>query len=196
MEIKLKANYALDTELVQTESLAAYFQARVLDIAQAERNRVDQDVAAFHENALPYLDAIVREIIDVGIDVAWSFASTYFARQYKLSVWLVEPIKQWSEVTPIIEAVERAVLSAGDDQLRNWANVDRAETYTREYTLDVNDNFIVSIFAVLPGDTENCVRVIAGFTEGFVSKPEPIYEFRCVEGGEAKQQDAVEQTTL
>lgn len=128
------------------------------------------------------IDPIVATVNGLGLDCTWYVKVTHYG--VEISCWLVEPIKAWVELLPLLEAFD----AAGVAEVAGWHNEDLAESYTRMFKVAVVPNekdpdnspqLELRVYANLPGDTEGCKRVVKGFTEGYVSKPEPIYAFEC-----------------
>lgn len=128
------------------------------------------------------IDPVVATVNGLGLDCTWHVR----VRKHgvEISCWLVAPIQAWSALLPLLEAFD----AAGLVEVGKWRNVDLAASYTRHFYAPVVENAVdpdntpqlqLSIYANLPGDTEGCRRVVKGFTEGYVSKPEPIYAFEC-----------------
>ena len=94
----------------------------------------------------------------------------------------IEKLESWKELNPLFEALE--LVGVGTEK---WASHDDAKSYTRIFT---NENFFggsvnLKIHATLKGDTEECRRVLIGYTEVGTQEappePEPIYKLECGE---------------
>ena len=144
----------------------------------AEIDRYEQRLYAVADK----IDPIVATVNSLGLGCSWHIAVLRFG--VEISCWLDKPIGAWVELLPLFEAFDAAGLA----DVTKWRNEDLAESYTRMFRVPIVPNekdpsnfpqLELRVYANLPGDTEGCKRVVKGFTEGYVSKPEPIYAFEC-----------------
>lgn len=161
-------------------SVAEYFLLDEVEARAAAMKELNDRQRRAYEFAAR-IDPLVLRVQEAIAPAAcyWRLDNTGW-RGVRVQCWLTEPISNWREVTPVIESL--ADLCPVDQ----WENEDQADDWTRKYIGVIARNsennraeFSIEIYARLPGDTKECRRVIKGFTEGYVSKPEPVYAFEC-----------------
>lgn len=184
--------YSHDTELV--DSVGALVATEALNYAA----ELEAKAASIRVTAFASIDIIDR-IVSV-VNYAWPIggadeiavdwhASLGYYNKPTLKAWPRQPVPDWGALIPVMEALD----AAGLVNANAWHNTDHADDYTREFTARIGD-IELSIFARLPGDTSECRRVLKGFTDGYVSKPEPIYEFECSPGANPIEQQVPQPT--
>lgn len=97
----------------------------------------------------------------------------------------IEGVESWRQVQPIFEA-----LGAIGIDVEKWKSRDDAASYTRifdqhgYFNICDADGVDLRIHATLKGDTEECRRVLVGYTRPELAMPRgaaPIYELQCKE---------------
>lgn len=159
------------------ESIAAFAwekHQREQEDARETLRKADVQVAS----AVAHVDPICAEIIK-----AAPCPARFYIRPnhdgLTVEVYLDELLANWGGMLPLFEALEDVGVST-----LKWVNEDDAGSYTRIFrnVCGPDDCLMLKVHAVLAGDNNDCQRVITGWTEGYVSKPEPIYEFKCKDG--------------
>lgn len=96
----------------------------------------------------------------------------------------IEGLTEWRQLLPLFAALELL----GYDQ-EKWTSHDDAQSYTRIYSYVIHntegengaddEKCELTIHATLPGDTDDCRRVLVGYEKPYVPSETPRYEFRC-----------------
>lgn len=112
-------------------------------------------------------------------NVTFEYTERWDNEGYYVSVWYNTLISQWSELTPILEAIDTIRLPHQEFEVE-----DLPETYTRVYSAPVlpllgGSVMRLSFHASLPGDTEDCKRIVIGYEKPYVSEPQLKYKFVC-----------------
>lgn len=172
-QIAVKMNEWWD-DVSLVPSLAEYAIAKhSTERLRYEEQLAKQDVVT--ASAASILDGVAATVQKFG-ECRW-FVRTGEAT-LQVRCYMNNPVATWAEVLPLLEALE----PWGFDTLA-WRNEDIAETYTRVFNNSaVGGMLALSVYVNLPGDTDECRRVVKGFTEGYMSRPEPIYGFDCTPG--------------
>lgn len=181
--IAVKTNEWWD-EVEMVTSLAAF----ALHKQRATREQYEAELARQDEitaSAASHLDKIA-EVVQGLADCHWFVRTSPSALQ--VQCYLTKPITTWGEMLPLLEAL--APLGFSEN---GWKNEDVAATYTRVFNNTILDGrLVLALHANLPGDTDECRRIVKGYTEGWITKPEPIYGFDC--SPSASQPKAVQPT--
>lgn len=137
----------------------------------------------------PYIPKLVGALMFLDDTVSWKWTPHSHATCWSLDNSLsssaqlnaiLKGITSWKQITPIME-----VLAVAGLELDKWTSVDDAQSYSRIFTYLLNDSnprVSITITASLPGDTDECRRVITGYTGRYqLMRDEPIYKLECAE---------------
>lgn len=173
---------------------SALLHALIMEPVNAEEAIKQQCEALRREQynkLLPFIPKLTGAMLFLAPSQAWnydiySWVWSYGEKKtaYSGSVHLnfyIKGITSWSQLIPIFEILELA-----DFNQEKWTSADNAESYTRVYQYKLAEDPItcsIRIHASLPGDTDECRRVIVGYTEPSqeVHSADPIYKLECQE---------------
>lgn len=170
----------------------------ITDREEKEQLKRDQEAEA-KSILLPYVPKIVGAMMYLPKEADWHWSINLYSwdswRHKKqlccpavITVgkldFIVEGIQSWRDLTSTFEILNYADINSSD-----WVSTDDAESYSRIYKTPIKsaDDRItlgISITASLPGDTDECRRVITGYTDpsgrSYESEePKPIYKLEC-----------------
>lgn len=166
----ITAIYAEQTEKERQEALCAQEEARVLSVIRPKIQQLVAVALLFPE--LSFTTSVYKNAWYQTWQAPPRVTSSGFASLH------LKGVKSWAQLIPMFETL--AIYGYPVDM---WENQDNAESYTRIYIHKLDEDISIRIHAELPGDTDDCRRVIKGYRNEREfyqdSRPQPIYAFEC-----------------
>ena len=170
------------------------YQARLPKILEDEKTLTLEQVKADAWNCVaPWVPKVVGSLMLLPEDVDWhwtpyiqggwrTWQSPAIPYVYADMNVYVKKIKNWGVLLPVFQALDTVGIPA-----ESWKSFDDPASYTRIYRHEISVpsiNVYIKIHATLPGDTEDCRRIIVGYTASHATvpilyAPTPIYKFDC-----------------